>query len=470
MNKPSIIERAKIAYNVFRNGYPGARRSMTMRDIISTDEKQAPVIWPAWRVGNPQYKMVDVQSYIEEGFNINALIYSAVMYKARSSVTPELRAYRGDPEQPDLCKPDHPLAKLVARPNPSQSWREFQMRQTIFLNLTGDAFAYLITPKIGSLDCASFIGLNSMRVYIIPQKKKSGVMGYVYIPEGKSWHDGIPLLPQYMSHVKLPNPGDPLEGNGYGLSPLAPASRTANVDNAITDFIKIFFEKGAVVPGLLSTEQILTPETVGMLKERWNDVYGGYKNWTDIGVIDKGTKYERIGMNFQEMSFAEQDERNEARICGPFGVPISLLDTRSGLKASTFNNKENDRRMFWEDIMLPEIGLFEDDYQYYLNTDDGAFVKMDYSGVPALQRDIPKAVEAAYKLWTMGETRANAYAITGIKPVGDTPGADTSFLPINVMPIGSEEDAETTTNTGAASSEEDTRDEGKTKSKRHSKK
>ncbi|MFA5714398.1 MAG: phage portal protein [Candidatus Paceibacterota bacterium] len=467
-SKPPLIQRAKIALNVFRHGFPQSRQ-FSSGSIIMGEDKQAPFIWPSFRLGQPQYKMVDIQTYIEEGFNINALIYSAIMYKARSSVIPKLRAYEGDPEKPDLCKPDHPLSKLVSRPNPSQSWREFQMRQTIFLNLSGDAFALLIKPNRDNLEGASFIGLDSTRVYIIPKKEKSEIMGYWYVPEGKPKSEGIPLLPEYVSHVKLPNPGDPLEGNGYGLSPISPAARTANVDNAITDFINIFFEKGAVVPGLLSTEQILNPDTANMLKERWNEVYRGYKNWNDIGVMDKGTKYERIGMNFQEMSFAEQDERNETRVCGPFGVPISLLDTRSGLKASTFNNKENDRRMFWEDIMLPEIGLFEDDYQYYL-TQDNAFVKMDYSDVPALKRDIPKAVTAAYQLWTMGETRANAYAIVGIEPVGDTPGADTSYLPISVMPVGSEAQEAATTNTGAASSEDEDRDEGKKKSKRASKK
>ncbi|MDD5517840.1 MAG: phage portal protein [Candidatus Omnitrophica bacterium] len=467
ISKPSLFERAKIAFDVFRNGFP--RVSATSRNIIPMDDKEFSFIWPTWRVGQPQYKMIDIHGYINDGFNINSLIYSAIMFKARSSVIAKIRAYEGDPENPTLCKPDHPLAKLLTRPNPTQSWSEFQMRQMIFFNLTGDAFALLLKPKRDSFEGASFIGLDSSRVFIIPEKEKSGIMGYVYVPEGKTRMEGIPLLPEYVSHVKLPNPSDPLEGYGYGLSPLSPASRTASVDNAITDFIKVFFEKGAVVPGLLSTDQILSPETAAMLKERWKENYGGYHNWTDVGVMDKGTKYERIGMNFQEMSFAEQDERNEARICGVFGVPISILDTRSGIKASTYNNKENDRRMFWEDVMLPEIGLFENDYKYYLN-DGNAFVKMDYSDVPALKRDIPKAVDAAYKLWSMGETRANAYAMVGLEPIGETPGADTSYLPINIMPIDSETEEIPTTNTGAASSEDEDRDKGKMKFRRSSKK
>ena len=78
-----------------------------------------------------------------------------------------------------------------------------------------------------------------------------GIMGYLYIPEGKSHREGIPMLAKDVGHVKLPNPGDPLEGLGYGLSPISPLARSADVDNMITSFLKLFFERGAIVPGLL---------------------------------------------------------------------------------------------------------------------------------------------------------------------------------------------------------------------------
>src|SRR3990167_6585855 len=217
INKPSIRERARIAWNVFRNGYPrdlinggGRRANQTKGNVIA---------FPAWREGTPQWQIVDLQTYIDEGFNANAIIYSAVMYKVRSIGIPRLRAYNGDPDEPELLKPNHPLAKLVSRPNASQSWTEFIGQQDAYLNLSGNAYTLMDRPRRNALP-QSLVPLNPLRVYIVPGTRGT-IKGYYYVPEGKSVSDGTPILPEDVSHVKLPNPGDPLDGLGYGMTPVS---------------------------------------------------------------------------------------------------------------------------------------------------------------------------------------------------------------------------------------------------------
>ena len=448
IHKPSITERARIAWRVFRQGFP--------RSPLALPSKQAPFMWPAWREGHAQWQIVDMQSYIDEGFNLNSLIYSAIMYKVRSIGIPKLRAYKGDPDEPELLPPNHPLSKLVARPNPSQSWREFQGVQDVYLNLTGNAYAFLERPKRGGLPTAMY-PLRPDRVYIVPGNR--AIKGFVYVPEGRNVNDSIPFLPEDISHVKLPNPGDPLEGMGYGLSPVSPMAHSADVDNMVTKFLKLFFEKGAVIPGVLKFSVPLSDDVVAEVKERWQEMYGSYENWTDIGVMDQGGEYQRIGMNFDEMSFETQDERNESRILGPFGVPPQLISSRLGLKHSTYANWEEARRAFWEDTMTYEIGLFEDDFQYYLQSDDGGFVAYDLSDVPALRRNTPALVDAWMKLVTTGVTKNTASEIVGLE-IGDLPDGDVVYMPLNLIPIGSSKPALPESNVGAAEAEEDTREGG----------
>jgi len=202
--KPGIVQRLRLAARVYRDGMPARYR------------KANPMRWPDFRVNTPQWQIVNIEGYIEEGFNANSLIYSAVMYKARAISGVPLRAYSGEMDAPETLPDDHPLAKLCSRPNPSQSWREFMMLQTVFINISGNAYSY-IDRQGGVGDVPSqIVPLNPLRTYIVPGERGT-IKGYLYVPEGASMQDGIPLLAQDVSHVKLPNPGDPLAGQGYGL-------------------------------------------------------------------------------------------------------------------------------------------------------------------------------------------------------------------------------------------------------------
>jgi hypothetical protein len=218
-------------------------------------------------------------------------------------------------------------------------------------------------------------------------------MGYAYTPEGLAVQDAIPVLAQDLIHVKLPNPLDEYEGQGFGLSPLSALATAGDVDNAISDFIKKFFEQGAMITGLVKSKVPLNEQDIERIRTRWREVYGGKDNW-NVAVLGEDVDFQSVGMTFNEMKFEALDERNEARICAPFGVPPILIGTLVGLKHATYSNYEQARQAFWQDTLVPELQLFEDEYRYYLQTDTGGFVKFDLSRVPALQEDIPNQVNA----------------------------------------------------------------------------
>lgn len=417
--KPSIIDRARLALRVYRQGLP-------MRT------KTNPITFPTWQQGQPQWHLVDLDAYIREGFNMNTLIYSAIMYKAKAMSSVPLRAYSGDIDNPELLPEDHPLTKLCARPNPSQSWREYQMLQEVHLNLTGNAFGFLDRPAAGAFP-AQLLPLNPLRVYIVPGDKGL-IKGYWYVPEGKTMTEGIPMLPEDVSHVKFPNPGDSMDGAGYGLSPLSPLARSADVDNSITDFLKKFFDSGTMISGLLKFSMPMTNEQVDRVRARWKEIYGGHDNWDEIGVLDQSGEYQRLGYTFDEMGFETLDERNETRILGPFGVPPILIGSRVGLARSTYSNYDQAYSMFWQDTMLHECKLFEDDYQYYLSEGD-AFPAFDFSDVPAFQQDVPNMVQAWRGLVEYGIPKTKAANIVGLQ-LGDLIDGDVAYMPLSLVPIG----------------------------------
>lgn len=414
-HKPSSLTRLKAAFQFYRNGW----RKFNLQ---SPQTKQVPFIWPTWYSGQPQWQLINYEAYANEGFNANAVVYSAIMYKVRSITNAPLRAYTGTMEEPELLPPDDPLQQLLTRPNRFQSWSEFQALATVYFNLSGNN--YTVIERQDDRVIAMY-HLRPDRVFIIPRdalddEDKKELIGYWYVPEGKPFTDGVSYLPQDIMHVKLPNPLDPLDGLGYGISPLSPAAHNADIDNDLTNFFRLFFKGGAMPPGLLSFAEPIFDEDVTRAKEQWMEIYGGHENWKDIMVLGQGGKYEKLGFTFDEMDVSSIDARNESRIVAPFGVPLNLIESRPVLVASTYSNKAEDRKMFWEDTMTPELRWFETDYQFYLPSDDNSFVMFDLSAIPALTMSKLERTEAYRKGFENGAVKRNEYrAQLGLDPTED---------------------------------------------------
>ena len=386
---------------------------------LGASEKDLPFAWPTTYNGKVQWHLVDYSAYVREGYAMNTLVYSAIMYKVRAIMSAPLKAYSGTLESPGKVDPNSDLNQLFKNPNKNQSWVEFQARNIVFLNLAGNVYIYVdpFTQEMHSL--------SPDRMYIVTNKEiPAGLAGYLYVPEGASptdWERGIRFLPEDIMHIKLPNPADPLEGLGYGLSPLQPAAQSIDVDNMVTKFLNIFFERGGMVTGVLQYDIPLSRTVADQILERWNQKYGGIENW-QVGILDRGATYQRTTMTFEEMGFEGVDGRGETRILSPFGVAPILVGAKVGLDSSTYSNYEAARQAVWEDTLVPELTWFEVEYQNRFNTDT-EFVMFDFSRVPALQRALPRQVDAAYTMIQSGVPPNLAYRVVGLR-LGDIPDGD----------------------------------------------
>lgn len=387
--------------------------------------------FPPWMRTKAKWTIDNYRAYGEEGYNINSLIYAPVRYKARAIASVPLLAARGDMDAPEWLPDDHPLSRLVRRPNRRQTWRAFNEQRKTYLELAGNAYTYAERAR-GSGEVTALYNLRPDRMRILPSE--NDVQGYYYMPPGREMTDGVPMLPEDVSHVKYPHPLDDLEGLGYGLPPLMAAARDADTDNAVTTFIKVLFERGAMPVGMLRFETELTEAAAEDAKRRFMEKNGGVENWVEPIVMDQGGGYERIGMTFDELGFDVLDARNEARILSVWGVPPILLGTRYGIAHGTYSNYEEARKQFWQDVLVPELRMLEDEDQRLLQWQDGSYVLYDLSVVPALQTDMLPLVEAAERLMGMGVPANIAFAAVGLKienvPYGDRPYRSTALVPV----------------------------------------
>ena len=435
------------AYDQFYNN-GGAR---------ANEQKSSPFYWPSFRTDVPAWQMTDYDSYVTDGFSRNSLVYACIMYKVRAMTVAPLKGYSGEMDHPEPLPPDAPLAKLVDRPNAHQSMNELMAQNIVYSNISGNSYQYFDRKRENALPDAIY-SLRPDRVFIVPGRKdgQSTLNGFLYVPEGKSayanWSqseqasalkDGrvFPILPGDMMHTKFPNPGDPLEGMGYGLSPLSPAAHSADLDNHLTDYLNLFFKHGGLPPLAFSFADAITDNTMAYLRERLSEEYGGYVNWIKPLVLDKGGKVERVGLTFDEMGSEKLDMRDESRICQAFGVPPILVNAQVGLAHATLANAEELRRQFWEDTMVPDALMYEVDYKYYLRDNNGrSWAQFDFSQVPALQKNVPELVASAHKLWQMSYPANIATAAVGLE-IEEIVGGDISYVPMNVIEAGTERPA-----------------------------
>lgn len=397
-----------------------------LRASPPTEHKEAVFAWPSFANGAPSWQMLNLAAYVREGFDRNAIIYAAIMYKYRALSSAPLRAFQGDPENPKRAKPTTPLSKLLHRPNPHQSAVEFLGLADIYLNIAGNSFIYLerdANDAKGTGLPVRMWNLRPDRVQLVPGD--GTILGYIYRPEASTVYNAMPIVRADMMHTKLPNPGDSYEGLGYGLSPMMPAAQSGDVDNSVTTFLKTLFETKTMLGGVLEFNFAMDDDTVRQSKRRWREAYGGVENWGEVAVLDQGGKFTPFSPDFQKLSFDTLDNRNGKRMLGPFGVPGMLIG--ESMDSGTYSNFEQADEVFWKNTFDPELGLFEAQFEHYL-TDGDIFPHYDRSKVKALQGDILKKIDGAHKLWTMGTPRDISYSTVGLI-VPETPGGKISYIP-----------------------------------------
>jgi len=340
------------------------------------NRKRRLILWPTWREGVSRWQLTDLTHFIAEGFEMNAVLYAAIMYKARAMASVPMLAYD---QAGELLPPESELSKLIARPNRHYSWEELAENLAVYYNLMGEAYVYALRRNLSEPPEALY-ALRPDRVYHL--YKDGELAGYEYVAAGAT--AGFTILPEDMLHWAMPNPGDVFEGFGKGFSPVFPVARSIDVDNDATDFLKEFFANGALPAGILKFDVPLDDNIVAQAQDRWAEVHGGYKRWTEPAVLDSGGSYQRIGLSIQELDMAALDARSESRVTMVLGVPLNLIESRPSLTQGTYSNKEQDRRMFWEDTMLAELRKLQREWQWLLNGDYGT-VRYDFSAVPALE-------------------------------------------------------------------------------------
>lgn len=389
--------------------------------------------WPAWEVTTPQYPLPNPYPLAQMGYRRNELVFACIQKRANAIAEAPLCVYADTPAEQGTKKPnareeqpDHALRQLMRRPNDAMGEVEFWQAVQIYMDIAGFSVWEVELSNIGAPlnlwplrpDWCSFL-----------RGEHQPLRAVRYQPWGLGYQD-IPIE-RCLVFMEF----DPLYPMLKGLSRSAVALRVTSVDNAATDFLKLFFENGAVVNGLLKTVQNLTEAESKRIRDLWRKQHGGINNWTDPAVLGSGVEYQQMQMNFKDMAFEAIDGRDEARICQIFEVPPILVGSKVGLDRATYANYKEARQAFYEETITPrwrylssEVGEqlmphYEDDLDERGHYAGDLVADFDLSNVRALQEDRDAKWKRADQGFKGGwATRDEARAEAGLDPIdGDTP-------------------------------------------------
>jgi len=370
---------------------------------------------PTWQSGQAEFSETKLENMIKHGWRRNELIYSCISKKGKTAPQVELKVYD---KASGVEIPNHPLKRLIQKPNPEMSEYDFWYSILVYQQLSGKALFEKERSERGKL-----IGLWPLRPDWVKVKMRNRVEIEKYIYEPPGITNPPELGPKDVVAFRVWDP----EGLFSTWPPVAVASRSGDTDNDMTELLKVFFQEGGTPMGIITSKLRLRQDAVDDIRARWRQRYGGWRNWMDPAVLDSDATYQRIGLTFREMGFEVLDARSEARICMVLDVPPILVGAKIGLDRATYSNYAEARKSWWEDSLVP---IYTDLLDVVINQilpefddSDRITVKWDFSRVPALQESQNIIWSRAREGFTAGAITVNEFReMVGLKsygPAGD---------------------------------------------------
>lgn len=349
-------------------------------------------------VNRPVWSGRDYGVLLCEGFRRNPIAYRCIRLIAESAASAPLVVFDGA----SRAGADHPLQRLLDRPNPEQSGPDLWESFYGYLQTAGDTYL----EAVGEEAPVELYALRPDRILVIP-----GPRGwpdtYEYTVDGnlarlRRRRDGfMPVL-----HLKLFNPSD----DYYGFSPLQAAAYAIDIHNASSAWNKALLDNAARPSGALiyanpDAGGRMTEDQFDRLKAELAEAHTGAAGAGRPLLLEGGLEWRPMALTPAEMDFIEGKHVAAREIALAFGVPPQLLGIPGDATYSTYKEAQ---AAFWRNAVAPLAERGARALTAWLSPlFGGARVAVDLDRVPALsvEREALWARLDAASFLTLAERR-----------------------------------------------------------------
>jgi HK97 family phage portal protein len=359
------------------------------------------------------------------------IVYSCISRTARAiaQVPMVVANIKGDdPGTWERIKGPNPWSTLLNRPNYLMTGYLFREALYSYLLLDGNVFIIPFPPIYKEYPKALYI-VRKNYMEPIYSENKATLIGWNYKP---SPNVSFPLRIDEVCHIKFFHPTDPV----FGQAPLEAGELPVLADYKASKYNNLFFDNGAILSGVLSTDKALSPTQRKAIRDEFENRHQGLDRAHKLAVLEGGLKYQATGVSMQDMQFLELRKFTRDEILQIFGMKKTILSITDTLNYAI---TRGERRDWWVDTNLPLMALTLSSMNYSFFPDAGyggeIGIVHDISKVEALQEQFREKIDAAVKLAQLGFTPNEINVALNL---GFTKKwwRDYWWQPLNLSPIG----------------------------------
>ncbi|HUF56375.1 MAG TPA: phage portal protein [Thermohalobaculum sp.] len=288
----------------------------------------------------------DTVSLTRAGYEMNVIGFRAVRMVAEAAGAVPLVLTRAERRVAD-----HPVLKVLARPNQGQDGRSFLESVYGHLQLAGNAYVEGTGRDSRGLP-RELHALRPDRMAVVPGPD-GWPQAYEYAV-GQRKHR-FHVTPEFapVLHLKAFHP----QNDHYGMSPLEAAAQSIDLHNAASRWIKALLDNAARPSGAIvfSGENgggRMNEEQYQRLASELEENHQGARNAGRPMLLEGGLDWKPMGYSPQDMDFLETRAAAAREIALAFGVPPLLL----GLPGdNTYANYQEANRAFYRQSVLPLV-------------------------------------------------------------------------------------------------------------------
>lgn len=401
------------------------------------EKKENPVGCALYLSDGYTYKNRKNRDYAVDGYHINVIVYRAIreITTGVSSVQIDLKINGTVVEDPITTD----VGKLLAMPNPMQSYSQFIKNVFNDYLLTGEMFFVQAPDNFNQTGKRSepkeLWSLNPIYMHVKSDKRQDN-----------NTCSGIPAAYEYEQKKKLTFLVDQITGESdvfylkmynpldywRGQSPLQAAGLSVDTHNRGLNWNLSLLRNGGRPSGLLKFDGTPGDDVLNRVREWFKRQYQGDANAGEIPILTDGADYTELGSSPKDMDYISSLKETSKYIASAYGVPLPLIDN----DASTFNNLEQAKERLWTDTIIPLYGEFLTHFSKWLSQGYGQEIELtqDLDSIQALEplrdRRFDKLVKGINNgLLTVNEARKQIRK----KPVGVE--GDELFISSSLIPL-----------------------------------
>jgi HK97 family phage portal protein len=222
---------------------------------------------------------------------------------------------------------------------------------SVFSMLVANANAYLL--KLPSSD-----DIQAPELYWLPPEQVQVYRGEdgekrfdVYSADGGTFAQGVHA--RHIIHARGPSMSNPL----IGASPVEYLRHSLGNALAAQEYQGAAYRSGGVPKGVLSVDEMLTPEQATTIRDQWHATYGGIENSGKVAVLDRGAKFQATGMSQKDSQFIEQMQLSATDCARILNLPAALINAEGA--SMTYANAAHNDRHFLRFTIRPYLSFIE---------------------------------------------------------------------------------------------------------------